>query len=99
GSALWRQNDVSLSGQTMVSFEETSGQHFQSVRDIASFGKGCFAAFGARFVLAVLERTRGIKSVIMISASAAGAVGSARSEVLTFVLISRLSLVGDGLPP
>ena len=83
GSNATLNGYLSLSGQTMVSFEETSGQHFQFVRDIASFGKGCFEAFGTRFVRAVLARTRGIKSVIMISAFAVWAVGSARSEVLT----------------
>jgi hypothetical protein len=41
----------------MVSFEETNGQHFQLVRETASFGK---ARFWALFVLVVLERTRGI---------------------------------------
>lgn len=38
----WRQKEVSLSGQTMVSLEETSGQQFQSVRETASFGKARF---------------------------------------------------------
>lgn len=41
----------------MVSFDETSGQQFQSVKDTASFGK---ARFWTRFARVVLERTRGI---------------------------------------
>lgn len=53
----------------MVSFDDTSGQHFQSVRAMASLGN---ARLGAFFALLVLEPVRGIVSIYIIGSITTG---------------------------